>query len=207
MAAWACAGSGERSATISARPGSASARSPEKVTESDETYLLAPASLDAVKARAELMDVKHLEAVDDDGLELWEPVMKAPLPVSAADAAIVLAALGVPVPALGAGPYDLAAIAAASPGVVAVPVQKTRRHFTFGGCMAELTDLRTGERSVRTIAIESEVPADVVAAVRDLGLSGRENVNVPRGLAALRQASFANQWWANGSSLKAGTSS
>ena len=60
---------------------------PEKVTESDETYLLAPASLDAVKARAELMDVKHLEAVDDDGLELWEPVMKAPLPVSAADAA------------------------------------------------------------------------------------------------------------------------
>jgi hypothetical protein len=71
---------------------------PEKVTESDETYLLAPASLDAVKARADLMDVKHLEAVDDDGLELWEPVMKAPLPVSAADAAIVLAALGVPVP-------------------------------------------------------------------------------------------------------------
>jgi exopolyphosphatase/guanosine-5'-triphosphate,3'-diphosphate pyrophosphatase len=162
----------------------------EKVTESDETYLLAPASLDAVKVRAELMDVKHLEAVDDDGLELWEPVMKAPLPVSAADAAIVLAALGVPVPvpALGADPYDLAAIAAASPGVVAVPVQKTRRHFRFGGCMAELTDLRTGERSVRTIAVESEVPADVVAAVHELGLSGRENVNVPRGLAALRRA-------------------
>jgi exopolyphosphatase/guanosine-5'-triphosphate,3'-diphosphate pyrophosphatase len=161
---------------------------PEKVTESDETYLLAPASLDAVKARADLMDVKHLEAVDDDGLELWEPVMKAPLPVSAADAAIVLAALGVPVPALGGGSYDLAAIAAASPGVVAVPVQKTRRHFTIGGCMAELTDLRSGERSVRTIAIESEVPADVVATVRDLGLSGRENVSVPRGLAALRRA-------------------
>jgi exopolyphosphatase / guanosine-5'-triphosphate,3'-diphosphate pyrophosphatase len=163
-------------------------KSPEKVTESDETYLLAPTSLDAVKARAGLMDVKHLEAVDDDGLELWEPVMKAPLPVSAADAAIVLAALGVPVPALGSGSYDIAAIAAASPGVVAVPVQKTRRHFTISGCMAELTDLRSGERSVRTIVVESEVPADVVATVRDLGLSGRENVSVPRGLAALRRA-------------------
>src|SRR3954452_24625511 len=92
----------------------------EKVTETDETYLLARASLDAVKARAELMDVKHLEAVDDDGLELWEPGMKAPLPVSAGRAAIVLAALGAPVPALVAGPYDLAAIAAASPAVVAV---------------------------------------------------------------------------------------
>ena len=180
---------------------------PEKVTESDETYLLAPASLDAVKARAELMDVKHLEAVDDDGLELWEPVMKAPLPVSAADAAIVLAALGVPVPALGAGPYDLAAIAAASPGVVAVPVQKTRRHFTFGGCMAELTDLRTGERSVRTIAIESEVPA---RRRRRGARAGAERARERQRAARARGAapsSFANQWWANGSSLKAGTSS
>jgi exopolyphosphatase/guanosine-5'-triphosphate,3'-diphosphate pyrophosphatase len=167
------------------RLGSAQA---ESVTETDETYLLSAPGRDAVKARAGLMDIKHLEAVDDDGLELWEPVMKAPLPVSAADAAIVLAALGVPVPALGDGGYDLDAIAAASPGVVAVPVQKTRRHFTIGGCMAELTDLRTGERSARTIAVESEVPADVVAVVRELGLSGRENVNVPRGLAALRRA-------------------
>src|SRR3954462_12837768 len=107
---------------------------PEKVPESDETYRRAPASLDAVKARAELMDVKHLEAVDDDGLELWEPVMKAPLPVSAADAAIVLPALAGPVPELGAGSSALAAIAAASPAVVAVPVQKTRRHFTLDGC-------------------------------------------------------------------------
>ena len=76
----------------------------EQVTESDETYLLAPASLDAVKVRDDLLDVKHLEEVDDDGLELWPPVMKAPLPVSAADAAGVLAALGVPVPASAAAP-------------------------------------------------------------------------------------------------------
>src|SRR4051794_8044453 len=109
---------------LGAAGGRLGSMAPEKVHESGETYPLGPASLDAVKARADLMDVKPLEAVDDDGLELWEPVMKAPLPVSAADAAIVLAALGVPVPALGAGHYDLAAIAAASPGVVAVPVQK-----------------------------------------------------------------------------------
>ena len=90
-------------------------------------------------------------------------------------------------PGSSSGGLATSAIVAASPGVVAVPVQKTRRHVTLGGCMAELTDLRTGERSVRTIAIESEEPADVVAAVRELGLSGRENVNVPRGLAALRR--------------------
>jgi exopolyphosphatase/guanosine-5'-triphosphate,3'-diphosphate pyrophosphatase len=67
----------------------------ERVVESDETYLLSTGGRDAVKVRAGLMDVKHLERVDADSLELWKPVMKAPLPISAADAHAVLAALGV----------------------------------------------------------------------------------------------------------------
>src|SRR4051812_35612261 len=113
------------------------------VTQSDETYLLAPASLDAVKVRDGLMDVKHLEQVDDDGLQLWAPVMKTPLPVPAGDARAVLAALDVPVPALENGAYELADIVAAGAGVIAVPVHKTRRHVALGGCMAELTDLST----------------------------------------------------------------
>ena len=66
-----------------------------------------------------------------------------------------------------------------------VPVHKTRRHFTFGGCMAELTDVRTADRSTRTIAIESEQSARVIAAVRELGLDARPNVSVPAGLKAL----------------------
>ena len=71
---------------------------PEQVQESDET-LLRPAAVDhAVKERDGLLDIKHLEQVNPDGLELWRPIMKSPLPMSAADAAIVLAALGVPVP-------------------------------------------------------------------------------------------------------------
>jgi hypothetical protein len=66
----------------------------ERVAESDETYLLSAEGRDAVKIRAGLMDVKHLEQVDGDGLELWKPVMKSPLPISAADARVVLAAWG-----------------------------------------------------------------------------------------------------------------
>ena len=158
---------------------------PERVAESDETYLLSAEGVDAVKVRDGLMDVKHLEQVDDDGLELWKPVMKSPLPISAADARAVLAALRVSA-SLDSDTYDLADLARAAGGAVrVVPVHKTRRHFTIGGCMAELTDLRTGDRSTRTIAIESEEPARVIAAVRDLGLGSRPNVSVPRGLRAL----------------------
>ena len=157
----------------------------EQVTDSDEIYLLGPSSLDAVKVRDDLLDVKHLEEIDDDGLQLWAPVMKAPLPVSAGDARAVLAALDVPVPALEGGTFVLSEIVAAGAGVTAVPVHKTRRHVTLGGCRAELTDLSTGGRSVRTIAVESEEPARVIAAVGELGLALRPNISVPRGLEAL----------------------
>ena len=158
---------------------------PARVQASDETYLLSPAGRDTVKARDGLLDVKHLEQVDDNGLELWRPVMKSPLPVSAEDAGAALAALAVDVPPPASGTYDVDDLAGASADVLVVPVHKLRRRFTVGGCMAELTDIRAGERATRTIAIESEVPEDVIAAVRALGLSARPNVSVPRGLAAL----------------------
>ena len=158
---------------------------PELVAESDEAYLLSAAGVDAVKLRGGLLDVKHLEQVDGDGLELWRPVLKAPLPVSAADAGAVLAALRVHA-ALEDDAYDLAAlVAAAGGGIRAVEVHKTRRHVTVGGCMAELTDVRGGGRSTRTIAIEAEDPARVIAAVRELGLGARPNVSMPQVVRAL----------------------
>ena len=158
---------------------------PELVTESDEVYLLSAGGVDAVKLRDGLMDVKHLEQVDADGLELWRPVLKAPLPVSAADAGTVLAALQVDA-ALEGDAYDLPGLVAAADGEIrAVDVHKSRRHVTVRGCMAELTDLRAGGRSTRTIAIEAEDPARVIAAVRELGLGARPNVSMPQVLRAL----------------------
>jgi exopolyphosphatase / guanosine-5'-triphosphate,3'-diphosphate pyrophosphatase len=97
----------------------------------------------------------------------------------------VLAALRIPA-SLVSDTYDLAGVAKAAGGALrVVPVHKTRRHFTIARCMAELTDLRISDRSTRTIAIESDDPARVIAAVRDLGLDSRPNVNVPRALRAL----------------------
>jgi exopolyphosphatase/guanosine-5'-triphosphate,3'-diphosphate pyrophosphatase len=158
---------------------------PDAVVESDETYLISAEGVDAVKVRAGLMDIKHLEQVDEDGLELWRPVMKAPMPISAADAGTVLSALGVSAP-LGRDRYDVDDLARAADGAVrVVPVHKIRRRCTINGCMAELTDLRSGERATRTIAIESEEPARVIAAVRELGLASRPNQSVPQALKAL----------------------
>ena len=157
---------------------------PERVVDTDETYLLSEGSVDAVKLRNGLMDIKKLEEVNDDGLELWKPVMKSPLPISAAEARVVLAALRVS-PPVERDSYDLADLVSLEPAVRAIPVHKTRRHFKVEGCMAELTDLRIDGRSTQTIAIESENAPRVITAVRLLDLDSRPNVSVPEALKTL----------------------
>jgi hypothetical protein len=53
-------------------------------------YLLSVASNESVKVRGGRLDLKRLQRVDEDGLEQWEPVMKAAFPVAAADLQSVL---------------------------------------------------------------------------------------------------------------------
>jgi exopolyphosphatase/guanosine-5'-triphosphate,3'-diphosphate pyrophosphatase len=158
---------------------------PEQVHESDEIYLLSPGGQN-VKVRDDLMDIKALRAVNDDGLERWEPVMKASFPLSTDDAARVFDALGQPAPAFAADvypldrflselvePHDLARI---------VRVHKRRVRYTVGGCTAELSQLEADEKQTQTVAIESEDAAAVIAAVGEAGLSGWMNTSYPKAL-------------------------
>ena len=161
----------------------------ERLQESDELYLLSVGGTGAVKFRDELMDVKHLEQVNGDGLEQWMPVMKAAFPLSAADVSSVLLALNVDAPTpLTRSAYTLAElldeVVRPNPDLLAVEVGKRRARYTIGGCMAELTDVRTGHASTRTIAIESDDATSVIAAVREVGLAERPNVSFVRGLKA-----------------------
>ena len=131
---------------------------PERVQESDETYFLSVQDGDTVKVRDGLMDVKHLEHVDEDGLEQWLPVEKAEFPLQAADVASVLASLRVEPPALERDAYTLEQlldeVVRPCNELLPVDVHKLRRRFTIGGCMAELSEVGAGEHSTRTIAIE-----------------------------------------------------
>jgi exopolyphosphatase/guanosine-5'-triphosphate,3'-diphosphate pyrophosphatase len=165
------------------------ARAPDQVIESDEVYLLSDAGADVVKVRHDLMDIKRLQQVDDDGLEQWSPVMKAPMPLSAGDFTAVAAALGVEAsqpPARTS--YSLADVRQEliepNPHLLAVEVHKRRQRYMVDGCMAELTAVRVGRNSTRTIAIESEDPTQVIATVRGHGVPG-PNVNFVRGLRAM----------------------
>lgn len=153
------------------------------VESSDELYLVATGSDASVKVRDGLMDVKRLLAVEN-GLEQWLPVLKAPLPLTASDAAIVFAALGQDLPT--AGDYTLDDLVAATRcRIHPVAVRKRRTRFTLDGCMAEQTVVRVNGAATRTAAVESEDPARVLAALRARGLDPRSNTCVARGLKAL----------------------
>jgi exopolyphosphatase / guanosine-5'-triphosphate,3'-diphosphate pyrophosphatase len=161
---------------------------PGAVQESDELYFLGGSGAN-VKVRDDLMDIKVLREVNAEGLERWEPIMKQPFPLPAADAAKVFASLGLAAPQLARDAYTLDQFIdeAVTPSGVLHPVRvhKRRVRYTVGGCISELSDVRADGRATRTIAIEAEDAAAVVAAVAWVGLSGYFNTNYALGLRAL----------------------
>jgi exopolyphosphatase/guanosine-5'-triphosphate,3'-diphosphate pyrophosphatase len=162
---------------------------PTRVGESDELYVVSRRGVGSVKVRDGVLDVKRLDQVGDDGLEQWRPVAKAEFPIPAADVASLLSELGVAPPPLRRDAYELdqfvEEVVRPSADLLLVPVHKRRAHYTVGGCSAELTEVRTGALTVRTLAVEAEDPALVRAALRELGLESQPNVSFPRGLEAL----------------------
>ncbi|HEY6570566.1 MAG TPA: hypothetical protein VIZ22_09765 [Candidatus Limnocylindrales bacterium] len=178
--------------TFGSRYGIAESRfaalTPTGVQESDELYLVGGAG-DNVKVRDDLMDIKVLRETDADGLERWEPVMKAAFPLPAADVGRVFESLRLAAPDLAREAYTLDQfvdeLVAPSGTLRAVKVHKRRVRYKVGGCTSEVSDVTVDGIASRTIAIESEDAAAVVAAVRSVGLDGFHNMSYPVGLRAV----------------------
>jgi len=162
---------------------------PQDVEESDEVYLLSPVVDENVKIRDRLMDIKALQQVNADGLEQWKPVMKAGFPLPAVDVGKVFEALQVAAPPLARAAYTfdqlVEELVKPAGRVRTVAVHKKRARYRLDECPAEMTEVVANGKRVRTVAIESEDPSRVIAAVRGLGLGRFENVSYPRGLKRL----------------------
>jgi len=160
---------------------------PTGTHESDERYLLVSDGV-TVKLRDDLLDVKVLRARDARGLERWEPIIKANVPLSADDVRLIVSVLGADGLEIDQDAYTLDALIAllASAGPLReVGVHKRRVRYSVAGCMAELTDVTADGRPIRTIAIESEDAAAVIAAVRSIDLGDYVNTSYPTALRAI----------------------
>ena len=163
------------------------ARGADKLQHSDEIYFLSSISDANVKIRDGLMDIKRLEKTDTHGFEQWRPVLKEAFPLSVAAIGTIYTALGViPPPELVPIALDpLLAEVASDSRLRSLEVHKTRTRYHLEGCMAELTEVAANGKTIHTIAVESEDPTCIAAALRVLGLEGLENVSYPRGLKRL----------------------
>jgi exopolyphosphatase/guanosine-5'-triphosphate,3'-diphosphate pyrophosphatase len=173
---------------LGAAEGAFSALEPTGAQESDEVYLHTRSG-PIVKIRDELMDVKVLQEVSLEGLEQWVPVMKEGFPLAAAELSKVFAMLETDPPPLNRDSYTLeqllSEVVSPHPEVSAVPIHKSRVRYTLDGCMAELTDLVVDGVPMRTIAIESEDPNAVIAAVNAAGMQSLVNHNFVRAMTAI----------------------
>ncbi len=159
---------------------------PTGIQESDELYLVSDTDAN-VKVRFDLMDVKILVETNADGLEQWRPIMKAQFPVPQSEVVRIFEALGQKAPQMARDSYTLdqfSADLAPGAGLRPVNVHKRRVRYKVGGCTSEVTDVVADGIPTRTIAIESEDAAAVVAAVKSVGLWDYVNTSYGKGLTA-----------------------
>ena len=159
----------------------------ERIRESSEYYLLSSATDETnAKIRDNKMDIKVLLGATD-GLEQWTPRVKGelPLPTDMIREQVFLG-LGVEIPRLVRPVYTLPQLleelVRPHPDVRVAHVFKRRFGFMVQGCITEIAELLINGAAIRTVAVESEQPQDVRAALDMLGLGAYENVNYVRAL-------------------------
>ncbi len=157
-----------------------------KSRESAEVYILSEVSMDNTKVRDNLMDIKTLQQVNEDRLELWLPIMKGTFPLPVAEIEKVFKCFKVALPKFNRSEYTFEQyvdeVIKPSKLLRAVNVLKKRTGFTINNCIVEIAEVRVEDKWIKTAAVEMEDPALVIKTVRELGLDAFPNVNYLRGL-------------------------
>ena len=162
-------------------------KSPEgKTRESSEVYILSEVSMDNTKVRDNLMDIKTLQQVNEDRLELWLPIMKGTFPLPVAEIEKVFKCFKVALPKFNRSEYTFEQyvdeVIKPSKLLKAVNVVKKRTGFTINNCIVEIAEVKVEDKWIKTASVEMEDPAWVIKTVRELGLDAFPNINYLRGL-------------------------
>jgi len=154
------------------------------VRRSGEVHVLSQRAMNSTEVRDNLVDIKTLKAVNEDGLGRWNPILETALPLGPDVLAQSFAAFGVPLPALARPVYSLAQCLKErirpQPELRAVRAAQERHGFLIEGCIVEIAEVTFDGRPFRTTAVEQEDPRLVIETVRVLRRDGYENVNCLR---------------------------
>ncbi len=156
---------------------------PENVWErdSDEIYIMSRTNdINNTKIRDGKMDIKtYVQTVD--GLEQWNPLMKAEFPISKEVLTKeVFPAFQVKMPDLNKGAYTLQeflAMIEGHPDLQGVQVHKKRFGYMVNDTICEVGEVLINGAAVVTINSESTEVEDIQKTIRDVKLTGVENIN------------------------------
>jgi hypothetical protein len=161
---------------------------PEKVWErrSDEVYIVSRATdVNNAKMRDGKLDIKTLVQTLD-GLEQWNPLLKAACPIPADILRTRLfPAFSASLPPLDRDAYEQDAFIAllrASGVVQPVRVRKHRFGYMVNDTICEYAVVLINGARVVTIASESTDVAAIRRTIHDIGLDGVENINYLQGI-------------------------
>lgn len=156
---------------------------PEKVWErtSDEIYIMSRTNdNNNTKIRDGKMDIKTF-ITEEQGLEQWNPLMKAEFPIPAATlTGDVFPAFQVEMPALTKDSYTLEEflqMISDHPDLQAVKVNKQRFGYMVNDTICEVGNVLINGALVVTINSESTELEDIIKTMADVGLTGVENIN------------------------------
>ncbi len=156
---------------------------PEKVWErtSEEIYIVSKTNdINNTKVRDGKMDIKTF-VQEKDGLEQWNPLMKAEFPI-AADVLKkeVYPAFKVAVPEFDKDTYtfeEFMEMVKSNPDLLAVKVEKQRFGYMVNDTICEVANVWINGAMVVTVNSESTELDDIKKTIADLGLEGVENIN------------------------------
>ncbi len=156
---------------------------PEKVWErnSEEIYIVSRTNnINNTKIRDGKMDIKTF-VQEVDGLEQWNPLMKAEFPISAATLKTeVYPAFQVAVPEFEKEIYTLdefLSMIKVNPDLQAVRVKKHRFGYMVNDTICEVAEVLINGALVVSINSESTEIEDIKKTLSDVGLEGYENIN------------------------------
>ncbi|WP_394202482.1 hypothetical protein [Shewanella waksmanii] len=156
---------------------------PEKVwhRESDEIYIMSRTNdLNNTKIRDGKMDVKaYVQTVD--GLEQWDPKLKAEFPISRAQLTEeIFPAFMVELPELTQTEYsfdEFIALIDAHADLQAVNIHKERFGYMVNDTICEVANVLVNGAKIVSINSESTELEDIQKTIKDVKLEGVENIN------------------------------